>query len=415
MSQSLSDLKPAYDAIVIGANCAGAATAMLLARQGLDVLAIDRSPRGHETLSTHALMRGGVLQLRRWDLLDAIRQAGTPRIETATFHYGDDALRFAIEPRDGVDALYAPKRTLLDPLLAGAAAKAGAEVRYQVQLSDVLRQSGRIRGVVLQDTAQSFRRIGAGIVIGADGRRSTLARQVGSQTYVRGRSASAVVYGYWAGLEADGYHWHYRAGVSAGVIPTNDELTCVFASVPAARFAAELWSDIEAGYHRVLEQTSPELASRIRSARPVGRLRPFAGQAGFLRQSWGPGWALVGDAGYFKDPITAHGITDALRDAELLARAVVEGTDDALARYQQERDDHSRSLFEATDAIASFEWELATLQPQHRELSRAMGREVALLLELDAQPWPERRSRDLEADVPLDQNRTAAPMPICKL
>src|SRR5262245_23530275 len=110
--------KSRYDAVIVGARCAGAATAMLLARAGMDVLLVEQGLRGTDTLSTHALMRAGVLQLFRWGLLDAIKAAGTPPIETTTFHYGDEALDIRIKPRDGVDALYAPRRTVLDPLLA---------------------------------------------------------------------------------------------------------------------------------------------------------------------------------------------------------------------------------------------------------------------------------------------------------
>src|SRR5262249_33160168 len=119
--------RSSYDAVIVGARCAGAATAMLLARAGLAVLVVEQGTRGADTLSTLALMRAGVLQLSRWGLLDAIETAGTPRIEATTFHYGDRAVEIRIKPRDGVDALYAPRRTLLDPLLADAARSAGAE------------------------------------------------------------------------------------------------------------------------------------------------------------------------------------------------------------------------------------------------------------------------------------------------
>ena len=107
-----------------------------------------------------------------------------------------------------------------------------------------------------------------------------------------------------------------------------------------------------------------------------------------MRQSHGPGWALVGDAGYFKDPITAHGISDALRDAEFLARAVERGSDAALAAYQSNRDALSRELFEITDAIAGFEWDLESLKPLHKALSVAMNNEVDALLALDARAEP---------------------------
>ncbi|MDX1390643.1 MAG: FAD-dependent monooxygenase, partial [Acidobacteriota bacterium] len=121
-----------YDAVVVGARVAGASTAMLLAQSGLKVLVVERGRYGSDTLSTLALMRGGVLQLARWGVLDAVREAGTPPIHATSFHYGDDVVEVAIKPRDGVDALYSPRRTVLDRLLADAAVEAGAEIRYGV-------------------------------------------------------------------------------------------------------------------------------------------------------------------------------------------------------------------------------------------------------------------------------------------
>ena len=94
-----------------------------------------------------------------------------------------------------------------------------------------------------------------------------------------------------------------------------------------------------------------------------------------MKQCYGAGWALVGDAAYFKDPLTAHGITDALRDAELLARAVLDGGPQALAGYQQARDMLSRPLFDVTDSIASFRWSLDDVKALHSTLSASMRAE----------------------------------------
>src|SRR5262245_29541092 len=121
-----SPLNDRYDVIVVGARCAGAATAMLLARYGMSVLLFDRERRGADTLSTLALMRAGVLQLHRWGLLDQVRAAGAAAIRTTSFAYGDEVISVPIKDRNGVDALYAPRRTTLDVLLADAAATAGA-------------------------------------------------------------------------------------------------------------------------------------------------------------------------------------------------------------------------------------------------------------------------------------------------
>jgi flavin-dependent dehydrogenase len=386
MMQDPTGIKPCYDAIVVGARVSGAATAMLLARRGLRVLLVDRAQRGSDTLSTHALLRGAVLQLDRWGLLDTVRDAGTPPVRNVSFHYGDDVVTVPIKPRDGVDALYAPRRTVLDAILADAAEAAGTDVLFGPRLLDVMRsRTGRVAGVVLQDRQARVVLARAGIVIGADGVHSTMARLVSAETYRTGQHAAATVYGYWSDVdvEPNQYHWHFGPGVAAGVIPTNGDAACVFASVPAARFEEETRRDIAAGYLRAIRENSVRLAEAVDRARPVSMLRGYTGEAGRFRQSWGAGWALVGDAGYFKDPITAHGITDALRDAELLANAVTDGSDDALAGYQVTRDELSRQVFEVSDEIAGFGWTLESIRELHHHLNDGMKAEVEHLRGLD--------------------------------
>jgi flavin-dependent dehydrogenase len=380
--------RESYDVIVVGARCAGAATAMLLASEGLQVLAIDGGRYGTDTLSTHALMRCGVLQLHRWGILDAVRSAGTPTVRTTSFHYGDEVAEVEIQPRDGVDGLYAPRRTLIDKLLVDAARQSGAEVVYGAKLIELLRSDdGRVSGIVLKNPEGGVFQARAGLVIGADGMRSTVASLVGAEPYATARHTTAVVFSYWSDTELAGYHWYYRPGVSAGAIATNDGLTCVFAAVPPKRFREEIRLDVAAGYRRVLEECGANLAAAIDGGHRAEKYRGFPGRVGYFRQSWGPGWALVGDAGYFKDPLTAHGMTDALIDAEFLARAVVKGSDRDLADYQRTRDNRARALFEATDAIASFDWDLTTVQDLHLSLSKATKHETAQLLELHRTPW----------------------------
>jgi 2-polyprenyl-6-methoxyphenol hydroxylase-like FAD-dependent oxidoreductase len=389
--ETASITKERYDAVVVGARCAGAATAMLLARGGHSVLLVDGAPPGADTLSTLALMRAGVLQLHRWGLLDQVRAAGTPAVTATSFIYGDETITVPIKPGDGVDALYAPRRWLLDALLAEAAAEAGAEVVYRSRLVDLERAAdGRVVGATIDQHGSGVRRVRSDIVIGADGRRSTVARLVEAATLRERRNACGVVYGFWPGLENDRNRWYYRSGVSAGSIPTNDGAACVFVATPQARFQDEIRSDVTAGYRQVLAECAPELALEVADKVASEPLRSFAGHPGVMRQSHGPGWALVGDAGYFKDPITAHGITDALRDAELLARAVSRGSDRALSEYQSTRDELSWKLFVLTDSIAGFEWDLDSLKPLHLDLSRTMKAEVEALLRLD----PYRGGRD---------------------
>ena len=369
-----------YDVVIAGARCAGASTAMLLARQGLRVLVVDPASRGSDTLSTHALMRGGVLQLHRWGLLDAIRAAETPTIRTTTFHYGDEVIEVSIKERDGVDGLYAPRRTVLDAILSDAALAAGAEVVHGYSVVDVLRApDGRVRGASVAGADQHVIDVAADLVIGADGVRSRVARILEAELDYTVLHTTASIYGYWNALGLEGFHWFYDLGAAVGSIPTNDGDTCVFASLPPTRFEKERTDGLDAVYHALLSEVSSELAHRVNESELSGKLRAFAGTTGFLRRSAGPGWALVGDAGYFKDPITAHGITDALRDAELLARAVAEGGDRALAGYQETRDDLVKGLLDVTDHIASFDWDLDEAKEDHLALSREMNAEVELL------------------------------------
>jgi flavin-dependent dehydrogenase len=389
---ALTSLRDRYDLVVVGARVAGAATAMLAARQGLRVLTVDRGRYGSDTLSTLALMRTGVLQLSRWGLLDRVRAAGTPAVRRTTFHYAEDPVPVEIRPKDGVDALYAPRRKRLDALLVDAAREAGAEVVHGVRATRLLRDAtGRIQGAELEGGDGQLRAVRAAIVVGADGVRSRVAHEVGARVERISRNASGIVYGFWGGLEADGYHWHYAPGVSVGVIPTDDGATCVFVATSERRFQDEIRRDIATGYRRLLEEASPALAARVARAQKLESLHGFPGERGFLRRAHGPGWALVGDAGYFKDPITAHGISDALRDAELLARAITTGTERAFADYQAERDRLSAELFAVTDEIAGYDWSLDRVRELHRALSDSMKPELATLLALAPEPEPAAR------------------------
>ena len=373
-----------YDVVIAGARCAGAATAMLMARRGTRVLVVDPLRRGSDTLSTHALMRGAVFQLHRWGLLDAIRSAQTPPIRKTTFHYADEVVEVVIKPRDGVDALYAPRRTVLDPVLVDAAKNAGAEVAHGLSVVDLLRDgSGRVRGAKIKGADGPALDVTSDLVIGADGIRSRVARIVKAEADYEASHASAAIYGYCKGLGLEGYHWFYNLGGAVGAIPTNDGDTCVFVSIPQDRFDKGRRLGLESLYHDALRDLSSDLARRVDRSEGPAKLRAFAGTPGYLRRASGPGWALVGDAGYFRDPITAHGITDALRDAELLAQAVAEGSDVALAGYQTERDELVRGLLDVTDRISAFDWDLEQAKEYHLALSREMNAEVDVLRALD--------------------------------
>jgi len=375
-----------YDVVVVGARAAGAATAHLLARHGLSVLLLDRSRYGSDTLSTHALMRGGVLQLQRWGLLERVVAAGTPPVRRVTFRYAGEVVPIAIKPSYGVDTLYAPRRTVLDPILVDAASNAGADVRFGVAVTDVVRdRQGVVTGVVGRTREGGAFRADARIVVGADGIRSTIADRVGAAVQRIGTGASATTYGYWPGLGVDGYEWDYRPNAASGVIPTNDDQACVFASAVPSRIGRGGLDTLLS----IVATSDPELTERL-AAEPPPPMRAFTGLPGYVRRSWGSGWVLVGDAGYYKDPLSAHGLTGALRDAELLARAItatlLAGADDcdALADYQATRDALSTTLFDITDAIAGHRWSGDQIGDLLLQLNAAMSKELDTLAELPA-------------------------------
>jgi 2-polyprenyl-6-methoxyphenol hydroxylase-like FAD-dependent oxidoreductase len=312
-------------------------------------------------------------------------RGGYPPVRQAIFHYGDERLSLPIRSGAGVDALYAPRRTVLDVLLARAAAAAGATFRFGCSVIELEQDStGRVSGVVLRDRAGSTRTEHARIVIGADGRHSSVADLVAAGTRYTGRSASAFVYGYYRDLPVDGYEWFYRPGLAVGAIPTNDHLTCVFVAAPPAR-VAELVQHGGPDHAMRAVAGAFTLGDRIIPATQVDGLRYMRGLPGYLRSSTGPGWALVGDSGYWKDPLTTHGLSDAFRDAELLARAVVAAPDPgpaqgyALADYRAQRAALAHPLLDVTERIAAFEWDLTEIRQLLIQLSAVMNDEFHVL------------------------------------
>ncbi len=354
---------------------------MLLARGGVRTLLLERGPAGADTLSTHALMRGGVVQLANWGLLDEIVAAGTPAVRRTTFSYGGERVVISVKPSHGVDALYAPRRTLLDPVLVRAATAAGVEVHHRTAVTDLVWRDGRVVGVRATTPDGRSVQLHAPLVVGADGIRSTVARLVAAPSTRLGEHASAVIYGYWTDLATDGYEWNFHQDACSGVIPTNDGQTCVFVGASQARIG-------RGGLDRlrdVVATSEPELADRLRAASAPAGTRTWNGHLGYIRRSHGAGWALVGDAGYFKDPISAHGLTDTLRDAELLARAVLEererggSMDDALECYEIRRDQLSVPLFDIVDRIAGQRWTDTEIAELLVRLSSVMADEVESL------------------------------------
>jgi flavin-dependent dehydrogenase len=380
-----------HDVVVVGARVAGAATAMLLARAGLRVLVVDQAREGSDTMSTHAFMRAGVIQLSRFGVLDELRAGGTPPIRRTVIRYGETEEVVPIKPVAHCDALYAPRRTTLDPLLVAAARRAGAEVRFGVRVTALLRDAdGRVAGVAAHERDGRELELRARWTVGADGLGSRVAQEVGAGVVAQGSHATAFIGGYVGGLEVDGYQWLYGERVTGGIIPTDDGAANVWAGVPSTDFP-RLRGRPDHGFHEVMAAVAPDWHERILGAERRGPFRAWPGTPGVLRQAWGAGWALVGDAGSFKDPLSTHGMTDALRDAELLADALLAALDAvgpqaeaaALRGYQELRDELSLDLFTRVDRLASFDWHLDDLRPLLIGVSQAMRAEVDHLLARD--------------------------------
>ena len=284
----------AADVVVVGARCAGAATAMLLARQGHRVVVVDRATFPSDTLSTHAISRGGVVQLARWGLLDAVLDSGAPAIRRVRFHVGGEVIDRQIKCRSGVDLMVAPRRQILDQLLVDAAVEAGAEVRTGVSVKGVTPPSRS------GDRDRRPGRHGEGRrALGPLRRRAPTA----SAPEWPGRSHAKIAdrrpdgggghYAYFAGSDWDGFEFHIADRVMAGVFPTHGGEANVWVCAPADRVAA-LRDDRPDGFLRLLATANPELADRVAAAERTSPVRGAAGLPNHIRHAWGPGWALVG-------------------------------------------------------------------------------------------------------------------------
>ncbi len=368
-----------FDAIVVGARCAGAPTAMLLARRGHRVLLVDRAIFPSDTVSTHFLHPPGVAALERWGLLERLEATGCPAYAMYAFDFGPFTI--AGTPRvDGEPATaYCPRRTVLDELLVEAAVEAGVELREGVTVDHVLTEDARVTGIAGRSKDGARMKEPGRVVIGADGRRSVFARAVGASRYHERPSLTAGYYAYWSGLQADHFTGYIRPARGFASAPTHDDLTMLTVSWPHSELEANR-HDVEGAFMRTIDLV-PEFAERLRSATRETRFAGAVNLPGFFAQPFGPGWALVGDAGYHKDPLTAQGISDAFRDAEAMAEAlddVFSGRatfDERLGGYQRERDEAAMPMFELT-------CDFATLEPPPPDMAQLLaataGRQEAM-------------------------------------
>jgi 2-polyprenyl-6-methoxyphenol hydroxylase-like FAD-dependent oxidoreductase len=376
-----------YDAIVIGARCAGAPTAMLLARTGARVLLVDRASFPSDTLSGHAIKPPGVAYLQRWGLLDEVLATGCPPVCARQVTICDQVLPAPPPDPDSLPLL-APRRTVLDMLLVQAAGRAGVHVHEQTTLVRVMRDGVHVIGVEGTGKHGDPVRATAPIVIGADGKQSWLARQVGAAYTHYQPTVSLAYFAYWSGMSTDSLALYFTSGQATGMFPTNDGQIVVFVQARIGR-RAEFQADVAGQYVAALRRV-PAVAEALAGATRASPILGMLDMPAYFRQSHGPGWALVGDAAHHKDPLGARGITDAFRDADMVARLISKGlgseTDlsSALAECQAVRQATAQS-------VSALNHRLAELPDDAFEIAKRFGELVRAEADADAQLADETR------------------------
>jgi len=339
-----------YDAIIVGARCAGSPLGMLLSQKGRRVLIVDRAHFPSDTLSTHYITPDGTARLRAWGLYERVLATGVPAYNgvsrTVQGHY--------LPPQPDDPPGIAPRRTVLDKILVDAAREAGAEVREGVTVESLLTEDGRVVGIRGRKGDESFEER-ARIVVGADGRESFVARQVHADEYNQGGGTTAGYYAYFKDFEHNGPELYLGGGQANFVFPTNDDEVCIGVEFLAERFKS-FREDVEGGVKASLEAI-PALAPRFAKATRTSKIFGLAPHKSFYRKPFGPGWALVGDAGYYRDPLLGQGINDAFRDAENLANAldaIFAGREDwnaVLADYEKLRNEATGMIYGLTNLL----------------------------------------------------------------
>jgi len=355
-----------YDAIIVGARCAGSPLAMLLARKGYRVLLLDKASFPSDTISTHHIHQPGVAHLKRWGLLDKLRASNCPPTTQIKFDVGPFALVGAPVPADGVAESYGPRRRVLDQILVDAAVEAGAELRERFTVEELTTDGKSITGIRGRDAKGATVTEHARIVIGADGARSMVADAVKAPIYFDRSMLTCNYYSYWSGVQHEGVELYPREGRTIVVDKTNDGLSMICIVFPKEEFN-QIRSNIEGEYLSTIQHNAPTLFERLKNGKREERFAGTGFLPNFFRRPYGHGWALVGDAGYVKDPILAQGITNSFSHAQMLADALDEAflglreMEDALADYEHKRNDETLAMFEHNT-------QLAMLQPPPPEM-----------------------------------------------
>jgi len=338
-------MSESFDVIVVGARCAGAPLATMLARDGLGVCLVDKDRFPSDTPSTHGIQPTGIQVLERIGVLDSLLKLAPPILHLRMLF--DD---IPVPAADVVAITGAPglsvRRITLDEILVNAAAGAGAEVRTQTAITGLVMDGDRVAGVTTPSGD-----LRAPLVVGADGSRSAVARMIGAREYHSTPNGRVFMWAYYEADPTDGEMWIGKIGDHTYLgMPTDGGLTLIGVCPSIAR-RNEVRADREAVYEAGL-RAWPELHAGVDGARRDGPVRTMANMRGFFRPSAGPGWALVGDAGHFKDPTPGQGIADALRQSEKLAAAITRalggnhsGADGILRDWWRWRDEDAWEMY----------------------------------------------------------------------
>ena len=348
-----------YDAIIVGARCAGAATALLLTRKGHRVLLVDKAAFPSDTISGHFILNPGVKCLKAWGLLDKVLASNCPPITKWATNLGDFTLRAEIPLEEGIPSSIAPRRIILDQVLIDAAVEAGVEFRERFSVTELMTEKDQVIGIRGRTDKRQMVTEQGRIVIGADGKHSNIAQMVKAPIYQERPSLCCWYMTYWSGFPIEGNETHWRHHRMITTFPTNNGLVLTAVGWPHNEFH-RFRSNLEANYLQTFE-LFPSLHEKIAYAKREDRFYGMADLPNFFRKPFGPGWALVGDAGHHKDPLGAYGISDAFRDAELLAEAVDKGLsgqqdlEAALSEYEQRRNARAMPDYEVNCRLAALE------------------------------------------------------------
>lgn len=313
-----------WDAMIVGGRVAGAPLGMLLARAGYRVLCVEKERMPSDTLSTHYLHPGGVARLRNWGLLEAVERSGCPRITRFEAHRGGETSLqpFSRDGRGEIEYALCPRRAILDQILWEAAAEAGAEMRDRVRVTGLLRgEDGAVTGIEATGEGGSAVREEARVVIGADGLHSFVAGAVEPMTTMELPALLCSYYSYWSGVETDGVETYFEPGAALLVFPTHGDQVNIGAAWPVARFP-EVRNDIEGVFMETLRRLAPGLAERAEAGEREEPFRGIGELPFYRRRPFGPGWALIGDAGALIDSTLGLGMTKAFAEADQMAVAL---------------------------------------------------------------------------------------------